>query len=480
MITCDAATAFNRYVEAPMMAGSSLDSLVKYEAEHNIPFSLEEVFWDYRVLNVRHEDQLAEIILFAVKKELVEAKIRTAKRAGLPVDGVQLAPVALLNFLQHEELLRDGTAVIWVDYDRIDIVVRCGERVWFRSLPDGAHRFVENVREELGVKHREAVRILSGAATCSDPDAVAIHRTAEATRLAAEVARVLRYYSGAQDNFQLQNAVVVSGSSMCPPLGTAMKAALETKVFGLKRFRRVAMQGGIETPEITDHPGRYGPAIGCALQLRGMAEFSIELFPKETRRFIAGRRLYHALSLMFIAFFVLANFWRSDQLVSEAEVSAKALGDAIAEATLLQENYDAGSDEQQIRRRLEPFRRASQGRTDVVNVVDRVLASIEGANSQRTSETRLHVVRVGGARGDSTQVIRVQLTLAQELKAQADPTALTGLLRRDVIQVLASQGGTDDLTMPPPFVAGDMVLTKPADEGLQMTRRRFVIWKITF
>lgn len=480
MITCDAATAFNRYVEAPMMSGSSLDSLVAYEAEQNIPFSLEEVFWDYRVLNVRHEDQLAEIMLFAIKQELVEARIRSAKRTGLPVDGVQLAPVALLNFLQYEDVLQDGAAVVWVGYDRIDICVRCREQVWFRTLPDGVHHLVEGVREELDLKHRDAVRVLRGEADCSDPEGVAELRSAEAKRIANEVSRVLRYYCGAQKDFDLQSAVVISGSSMCPPLGSAFKAALDVRVFGLKRFRHLGLHEGLATPEISEHPGRFGAAIGCALQLRGMADIPIELFPKETHRFIAGRRLYYALSLLLVAFLGAATYWRSGQLVEETEAAILAFDEAKSTADRLAETYRETGDEAAIRGRLDPFIRATRGRVDVVNAMDRLLASIETANVTLSQKARLHVVRLGGARGDTADSIRVQLTLAQETERRGNEKAMTRALRDGLLKQIGRMSGVSDLKIAAPFVAGDLVLTPPADEGTRLVRRYFAIWKISF
>jgi Tfp pilus assembly PilM family ATPase len=480
MITCDGATAFNRYVEAPMMTGSSLDSLVAYEAGENIPFSLDEVFWDYRVLDVRHEDQLAEIILFAIKKEVVEARLRAVKRTGLPVDGVQLAPVALLNFLQHEDILRDGTAVVWVDYDRIDIAVRCRERVWFRTLPDGSHRLVEGVRDALNVKHREAVRVLRGETSCSDPDGVASLRVTEATRIAGEVARVLRYYSGAQEAFELKSVVVVAGTSVCPPLGSAFKTALDVKVFGLKRLRKVQLQDGIATPEISEHPGRFGPAIGCALQLRGMADIPIELYPKETKRFIAGRRLYHALTLLLVTFLVLANYWRSNDFAQQAESASVALKQAKSSAERLDEAYNAGGNELSIRRRLDPYTRATKGRIDVVQAMDQLLGALEAANSKRPEVARLHIVRLGGARSPSAESTRIQLTLAQETVTNGSVDALTQALQDGFLRDLVQGGGVSEIKVVAPFVAGDLVLTPPTDESTRLLRRRFAIWRISF
>lgn len=480
MVTCDAATAFNRYVEAPMMTGSSLESLLDLEAQQNIPFPLDDVFWDYQILDVRHEDQLAEIMLFAVKKELIEARLRTVHRTGLPCDGVQLAPIALLNFLQFEGVLRAGTAVVWVDYDRTDILVRNGKRFWFRTLPDGVHRLLTNLRDEMGLKHRDAVRILKGELRSTDPERVGALRAEESKRLAGEISRVLRYYSGAQSDFELENVVVIPGTAVCPPLGSAIKAALGTKVHGLNHFRRLQLADDIATPSISEHPGQYGPAIGCALQSRGLAEVAIKLYPKDAKRFIAGRRIYYAISLLLLAFLVMANYWRSGQRASEAETAQIELKAIVEETELRQREYSRGGGEQDLLRELAPYTAASKGRLDVVGVVAGFLSALDKANTGLSADERLHVVRVGGARGEANEKVRVTLVLGRVLRGAGAESEMTRALREGLFQRLKETGFVSDLQIEKPFVAGDLVLSPIVDEGNKLTRRRFVIWKVIF
>ncbi|MCB1282594.1 MAG: pilus assembly protein PilM, partial [Salinibacterium sp.] len=55
IVSVDGATAFNRFVSAPLVQGESLARILAFEAQQQIPFDLEEVYWDYKSLDVRQE-----------------------------------------------------------------------------------------------------------------------------------------------------------------------------------------------------------------------------------------------------------------------------------------------------------------------------------------------------------------------------------------------------------------------------------------
>ena len=56
IVSVDGSTAFNRFVSTPLVEGESMQRLLEYEAQQQIPFSLDTVHWDHKVLNVDEAD----------------------------------------------------------------------------------------------------------------------------------------------------------------------------------------------------------------------------------------------------------------------------------------------------------------------------------------------------------------------------------------------------------------------------------------
>src|SRR5439155_5950672 len=87
--------------------------IVRFEAKQQIPFNLDEVVWDYQKLGV---GELAagfvetEIGLFAMKRDMVNRYLQHFKDVGVEVHLVQMAPLALCNFVSYDLLGRGSPA----------------------------------------------------------------------------------------------------------------------------------------------------------------------------------------------------------------------------------------------------------------------------------------------------------------------------------------------------------------------------------
>src|SRR5919201_4227975 len=80
-------------VQIPEVPEKELRGAIQLEAEHHIPFSIDEVFLDYQV--VGHHDRNLDLILVAVKKSKVIEYVGVVEEAGLnplivDVDGFAL------------------------------------------------------------------------------------------------------------------------------------------------------------------------------------------------------------------------------------------------------------------------------------------------------------------------------------------------------------------------------------------------------
>ena len=91
---------FSKFVKLPPVDTSKVTQIIQYEAQQNVPFPLEEVVWDYQILGAAPTGEL-EVLLVAIKSDIVEGLFRTAETAGLKLHLVDVSPAALCNAFRY-------------------------------------------------------------------------------------------------------------------------------------------------------------------------------------------------------------------------------------------------------------------------------------------------------------------------------------------------------------------------------------------
>ena len=97
-----------RFVKLPPVEEKKIADIVRFEAKQQIPFNLDEVVWDFQKLGAGEViDGLAldtEIGLFAMKRDMVNRYLQHFQDVNVEVHLVQMAPLALCNFVSHDLL----------------------------------------------------------------------------------------------------------------------------------------------------------------------------------------------------------------------------------------------------------------------------------------------------------------------------------------------------------------------------------------
>src|SRR3954467_6241960 len=103
-----------RFVKLPPVEEKKIADIVKFEAKQQIPFNLDEVVWDFQKLGAGEVvEGLAletEIGLFAMKRDMVNRYIQHFKDVKVEVHLIQMAPLALCNFIAYDLLGREPGA----------------------------------------------------------------------------------------------------------------------------------------------------------------------------------------------------------------------------------------------------------------------------------------------------------------------------------------------------------------------------------
>src|SRR5438552_12390784 len=101
-----------RFVKLPPVEEKKIADIVRFEAKQQIPFPLEEVVWDFQKLSsgsLSGDFVETEIGLFAMKREMVNRALQQFKEVNVEVHVIQMAPLALSNFIVYHPLGQSHT-----------------------------------------------------------------------------------------------------------------------------------------------------------------------------------------------------------------------------------------------------------------------------------------------------------------------------------------------------------------------------------
>ena len=144
-------------VQIPAVPPKELHDAVQLEAEHHIPFAIDEVFIDYHV--VGQGGGTLDLILVAVKKSKVIEYVTVVEDAGLNALIVDVDSFALSN--QYELNASDGSeeAVALIDIGASTMktnVIRGGASIFARDIPFGGNQYTQAIAQRLGVAFEQA------------------------------------------------------------------------------------------------------------------------------------------------------------------------------------------------------------------------------------------------------------------------------------------------------------------------------------
>ena len=280
-----AQSVFTRFVKLPSVGEDQADQIVAFEAQQNVPFPIDEVVWDYQLMEGGAAE--VDVVLVAIKADLLDDMNAAVEGAGLRTSVVDVSPMAIYNAFRYS----------YSDYDGCSLIIDVGARttnlifiepgkVFSRSLPIGGTKITEAIAkdfsEPFGIaeerKKRDGFVGLGGA--YADPEDPDVARTGKIirnsmTRLHAEIARSISFYRSQQSGSAPGRILLCGGSVSLPYMREFFQEKLQLPVEFLNPLRNVAIAPSLNFDEIGRVAHTLGEAVGLAL--RGVAECPMEL-----------------------------------------------------------------------------------------------------------------------------------------------------------------------------------------------------------
>jgi type IV pilus assembly protein PilM len=312
-----------KFIKLPPVEAKKIPDIVKYEAGQQIPFPLDQVIWDWQRLASGMEESGfvmdAEVALFAMKREQVSKALAPFEQAGIEVEILQLAPIALANMVMFDQLPDPASidpenppasiVLVSIGVDSTDLVVTNGLRIWQRSMPIGGSSFTKALVQDLKYTFAKAEKEKRNAVRAADPRAVFKAMKPVFGQFAAELQRSLNYFTGTDRSAKIGKVLLLGNAAKLRGLSDFVAKQLQLDVQRLDTF--TALEGpAVASPVFRDNRLGFGTAYGLALQAAQAASLKTNLLPKEIARdrLIAAKRPWAVAAMLALLAAGLANF----------------------------------------------------------------------------------------------------------------------------------------------------------------------------
>ena len=217
-----------RNIELPIMTEKELSEAIKWEAEGYLPFLLDQAQLDY--LKIAEDDENMQILLVAVKKEIIEDYLAPFEEIGLKTTVINIQPMSLLSLLQYQGRAEEPLAVIDIGAAGTRVVIGDQTNIYLsRTIDIGGEDFTqlfveerdldfiqaENYKKRNGIEADQtgqqielAVEQIASTGLSSDKMLVSL-----AYELAKEISRSLDYFSINYRDKNLNRIYITGGGS---------------------------------------------------------------------------------------------------------------------------------------------------------------------------------------------------------------------------------------------------------------------------
>jgi type IV pilus assembly protein PilM len=279
-------SVFARFVKLPSIDEEKIERIISFEAQQNVPFPIDEVVWDYQLVGGGTEEQI-QVVLVAIKADLLEGINGAIENAGLEPVLVDVATMALYNAFRYNYQDLIGCSLL------VDIGARTTNllfiepgKVFSRSIPIGGTAISVAIAKEMGEplaaaefrKKRAGFVSLSGAdAEPADPDVARISKIVRSTmtRLHAELMRSISHYRAQQQGNAPQRIFLAGGSANTPDIREFFQEKLQLPIEFFNPLRNVT----VASADIAEHASKSAHLLGelVGLALRGVTTCPMEL-----------------------------------------------------------------------------------------------------------------------------------------------------------------------------------------------------------
>ncbi|GDY18735.1 hypothetical protein LBMAG56_00800 [Verrucomicrobiota bacterium] len=281
-----ASAVFSKFVKLPQVDANKVTQIIKYEAQQNVPFPLEEVEWDYQILGSTAAGEL-EVLLVAIKNDVVDGFFRSCESSRVILQLIDAAPAALCNAFRFNYAdVEECSMLLDIGAKTSNVLIFEKGKVFSRSINIGANSITTDFSNEAKIPYAaaEKLKIESGFVSLGgayeepdDPNQALISKISRQvmTRLHIQMNQTIQFYRGQQGGSMPQRLFLAGGASLMPYTAQFFAEKLNVPVDYFNPLKNIEIGPAINLEEVARVAHSLGEVVG--LGIRNLAECPVDL-----------------------------------------------------------------------------------------------------------------------------------------------------------------------------------------------------------
>jgi type IV pilus assembly protein PilM len=241
------------------------------EADQYIPYALDEVAIDFDVLGtIEGNDDVADVLLAACRKENVDMRVDAIERAGLQPKVVDIEAFAMersFKLLQDNLALDDDKVIALVDIGATMTTLNVfhgGKSVYTREQLFGGKQLTEDIQRRYGMSVAEAGLAKKQGGLPDDYDSEVLNPFRDA--VVQQITRALQFFFSATQYNDIDFAILAGGVASLEGLAEKVREGLGVGVETANPFAEMAVASRVDALALSnDAPSLM---IACGLAMR--------------------------------------------------------------------------------------------------------------------------------------------------------------------------------------------------------------------
>lgn len=279
-----------RFTKLPPVQPKRIPDIVRYEAEQQIPFDMDEVIWDYHTFQQEGAPDV-EVGIFAMKKELIREHLLHLEQVGIEPIAVQSGPLAVYNMAHFDGLLsKETTILLDIGAENTDLIIATPESLWTRTVAIGGNSFTEALVKSFKLSFAKAENLKRTAESSKYARQVFQAMRPVFADLVQELQRSIGFYSTTHRDTKVDKVVCAGNAFLLPGLQKYLQQNLGLDVEKVETFKNSIPSGPLGQDSFKEQVLSFACAYGLALQGLELTKVTSNLLPTEIAKQVVWRK----------------------------------------------------------------------------------------------------------------------------------------------------------------------------------------------
>lgn len=259
--------SFLDVLQIPFVKEEEMEATVRFEAENNIPVSLDKVYFDFqKIPSTQRQPKYQEVLIAAAPREIVDSYLEALRGARLQPQAMEIECLAVARALIKKGTVQKPLLLIDFGANRTSFIIFSGCSLRFTStIPVSSRGLTEAIAKSLKTNFYQAEELkiregLEGKKSVFEAMVPAL------TDLAEQINTYLEYYRS-RDSKKLEKILLCGGGVNLKGLPDFLASTLKIEVVLANPLTNISKSPDKGVPKLSfEESLAYTTALGLAIR----------------------------------------------------------------------------------------------------------------------------------------------------------------------------------------------------------------------